>query len=152
MKILHVKGSDSVVDDDIFEFVKNIKWHLNKAGYICYSKNNNKVFLHRLIANTPDGYVTDHINGNKLDNLRSNLRVTTDKYNRINSGMRSDNSSGFRGVWYRKNRKRWQSEIKIDGKKYSLGCYSTPEEAASAYNKKAIELFGTYARLNEIVK
>ena len=98
---------------------------------------------------TPDGYVTDHINGNKLDNLKSNLRVTTDKLNRLNAGKRCDNTSGYKGVWKRKNG-RWQAEIKLDGKKYSLGTYETKEESAMAYNIKAKELFGEHARLNSV--
>lgn len=151
MKILKtVEGFETVVDDDVYEWASKRKWRLSKHGYVSYREGEKRIMLHRLIAQTPEDYITDHINGNKLDNLRCNLRVVTNKQNVWNNGIRNDNSSGYRGVWYRKERCKWQAEIKANGKKYSLGCYKTPEEAAIVYNKKAKELFGEYARLNEI--
>lgn len=143
---------DTVIDDDSYEKVKHWVWRLNKYGYVSRREKDKRIFLHREIMQTPEGYITDHINGNKLDNLKSNLRVATDRENVWNQGIRSDNSSGYRGVYFRKDRKRWSAEIKKDGKKYALGCYSSAEMAAKAYNTKAKELFGEYARLNSIKK
>lgn len=150
MKILKtVGGTEFVIDDDVHVWAKDIKWRLSSYGYVSYREKDKRIFLHRLIMQTPEDMVTDHINGNKLDNLKLNLRVTSDKLNRLNSGKRCYNTSGFKGVWLRKNG-RWQAEIKLNGKKYSLGTYETKEESALAYNIKAKELFGEHARLNSL--
>lgn len=153
MKILQTKdGFETVVDDEVYEWARKFEWKISNMGYVSYRKGSDRIFLHRMICKTPDDYITDHINGNKLDNLTCNLRVVTNKQNVWNNGIRNDNSSGYRGVWYRKDRGRWQAEIKAEGKKYSLGCYNTAEEAAVVYNRKAKELYGEFARLNEINK
>lgn len=144
------KGIDFVVDDETYLWAKDIDWKISAFGYISYRKGKDRIFLHRLVAKTPKNYITDHINGNKLDNLTSNLRVVTNKQNVWNNGLRKDNSSGYRGVYYRKDRGRWSTEIKVDGKKHCLGCYDSAEEAALVYNAKALEYFGEYARLNSI--
>ena len=151
MKIITTfEGIDTVVDNETYKWAKEIVWRISSSGYVSYRKGNERIFLHRLVAKTQNDFITDHINGNKLDNLRSNLRVVTNQQNVFNNGIRNDNTSGYRGVWYRKDRGRWQAEIKADGKKYSLGCYNTAAEAAVVYNRKASELFGNNARLNEI--
>ena len=94
----------------------------------------------------------DHKDCDPLNNKWSNLRVATRSQNNANKLRQRRNTSGYKGVWFRKNTGRWQCEIKCDGKKISLGCYDTPEEAAMIYNRKALEVFGEYARLNEIIK
>ena len=148
LKALH--GEESVVDDDVYDWAKNKNWHVNNYGYFVTGGGNYKKLLHRLIIGDCGDYDIDHKNGCKLDNLKANLRLSTRAENTYNQGRRLDNTSGFRGVWYRKDRKVWAAEIKKDGVKYSLGCYKTPKEAAIAYNYKAKELFGEYANLNEI--
>lgn len=151
MKILTAKNDEEcVVDDDVYEWAKKIKWHVNNYGYFITGGGNNKKLLHRLIVGETDEYDVDHKNGCKLDNLRANLRLASRAENTYNQGRRLDNTSGYRGVWYRKDRKVWAAEIKKDGKKYSLGCYKTAQEAAIAYNYKAQELFGDFANLNEV--
>ena len=151
MKIIKTKdGYETVVDDDVYEWASKIEWRVSKNGYVSYRKGNSRIMLHRLIAKTPEDFITDHINGNKLDNLNANLRVVTNKQNVWNNGIRNDNTSGYRGVWYRKDRGRWQAEIKANGKKNSLGCYNTAKEAAEVYNEFAKKFFGEHARLNII--
>ena len=151
MKILQTKdGFETVVDDEVYEWASKIEWKVSAHGYVSYRKGDDRIFLHRLICKTPDDYITDHINGNKLDNLTCNLRVVTNKQNVWNNGLRSDNLSGYRGVSFRKDRGTWTAEIKANGIKYRLGCYKTAEDAAVVYNRKAKELYGEYARLNEI--
>lgn len=116
MKILNTKdGFETVVDNDVYEWASKIDWVVSSLGYVSYRKGKDRIFLHRLIAKTPDNYITDHVNGNKLDNLTSNLRVVTNKQNVWNNGIRNDNTSGYRGVWFRKDRGRWQAEIKAHG-------------------------------------
>lgn len=95
------------------------------------------------------GFLVDHINGNTLDNRRSNLRFATKSQNSINS-TKSSGVSNYKGVWFRQRKKPWVAEINKDGIKYYLGSYSNEVEAALAYNKKAVELFGEFAVENVV--
>lgn len=153
MKMINVFGGhQTVVDDGDYEKFNHYQWRLSKAGYVSRREGDKRIFLHREICQTPDGYVTDHINGNKLDNLRSNLRVCLDNENHYNSGIRSDNKSGYRGVCWSKDKKKWSVEIRKNGKKTFLGYHSDIKLAVRTYNTKAKEFFGDFARLNEIPK
>lgn len=99
-----------------------------------------KYMAHRLAfvwmtGDCPD--VVDHINRNRLDNSWSNLRPATIALNSRNSGLRSDNTSGFKGVYWRRQNNKWAAKIEINKKTKSLGYFLTKEEAASAYKKAA---------------
>lgn len=107
--------------------------------------------MHRELARTPKGMSTDHINGNRLDNRKKNLRVCTHSENCKNRGNRIDNKTGYKGVFPYGNG-RFRVKIKLDGKMLHVGLYDTADEAARAYNRKAKELFGKYARLNKLNK
>jgi hypothetical protein len=99
--------------------------------------------LHRLILKAPDGVEVDHINGNALDNRRQNLRLATHAENMHNRVGTND----LKGV--RRKGKRYYASIEMDGRFIHCGVYDTPEEAARAYDRKAIELFGEFACTNE---
>ena len=109
--------------------------------------------MHRLIMNTPKGMHTDHINGNPLDNRKENLRICTPAQNSRNRRKNKNNKSGFKGVkrccgsWYEGTIK-WMASINFEGKRMHLGVYDIPEEAARAYDAKAIELHGEFAQTN----
>ena len=106
--------------------------------------------MHRVILKTPKGMDTDHRNGDGLDNRRCNLRICTKSQNSINRKMQSNNTSGYRGVYWHKRDKKWLAHIKIDGKKINFGYCSTKEQAAEAYNEAAKKHYGEFARLNII--
>ena len=91
----------------------------------------------------PDG-VIDHIDGNPKNNRFSNLRNVPQAKNMWNTSRRRDNTSGYKGVT--KRRGFWVARIACGGKQHHIGCYATAEMAAFAYNKKAAELFGEFAR------
>ena len=116
----------------------------SRAGYA--SKGSK--LLHRLIINSPLGLHTDHINGDRLDNRRANLRVCTHAENARNRGGDSRNKSGYKGVNSSKNGKRWMAYIRLAGKTTNLGTYDTKEEAARAYDEAALSLHGEFAWLN----
>jgi len=152
MKKIPIKGgSYAIVDDIDFQSLSKMKWR-NEKGYAKSGGAYNSLYMHRIIANPPKDMQVDHINNNPLDNRRCNLRIVTNQQNqwnsRLSNGRIRKNKSGYKGVW--KTKPKYIAEIKKDGKKYYLGSYDTSEEAAIAYNKKAIELFGEYASLNKI--
>ena len=90
----------------------------------------------------------DHIDGDPLNNHRTNLRLATRAENARNRGKNTNNSSGYKGVRLRKGTQRWQARIKAGGKERHLGYFDTREEAARAYDAAARELHGAFARLN----
>lgn len=125
--------------------VGRYRWYL-KNGYPFNSKLN--ISLHRFIKNPPNDMVVDHINRNTLDNRRSNLRVCTHTENVRNSGLSSLNTTGFKGVYYAKDVDKYRARLRCNGESVSLGYYSNPIDAAIAYDKKAIEIYGEYAFTN----
>lgn len=104
--------------------------------------------MHRIINKTPAKLFTDHINGNKLDNRKANLRTSTKAQNCANAiGKRS--KSGIKGVYFYKGK--WRAYIATATKKTHLGSFETKEQASQAYNEAAIKKWGTFARLNKEV-
>jgi len=117
-------------------------WYLQNTGYV----NNKKgIPLHRLIMNCPKGKYIDHINGNKLDNRKANLRICTNAENLRNRAMTKKNKSGYKGVHWSNRYKKWVASIGKNYKVFVLGQYNTPEEAYAAYCKAAMELHGEFA-------
>lgn len=102
-----------------------------------------------------DGTEVDHINSNPLDNRKSNLRIVTRQQNNWNASKTKvknniKTSSKYKGVYWAGNDNKWRVEITKDCKRYRMGYFKNEEDAARAYNLKASELFGEYAKLNEI--
>jgi hypothetical protein len=92
-------------------------------------------YMHRIIAASDEKPVVDHINGNQLDNRRSNLRPANYDENQHNQGVRTNNKSGYKGVSKRKGSRKWQAFMSLAGKSVHLGSFNTPEEAHLAYCK-----------------
>jgi hypothetical protein len=128
------------------------------AGYVLLSgsykcRPMQKRYLHRHILSAINGVDVDHVSGDTLDNRRINLRICTRSDNLQNGKRHSDGKSPYKGVYYSKNQwddKKWLARICHKGVNYYLGAFLTPEEAASAYNDKARELCGVFARVNRI--
>lgn len=160
MKSIKVSGGKylALVSDQDYRKLSLYKWRAVKGKSTVYAvtkiKNGNRhsaIPMQRMILGTKQGFVIDHKDGLGLNNTRSNLRFCTpaqNSRNRITVGK--NNTSGFKGVCNKKGnyKKPWVAQIKCDQNNYYLGRFSTPEEAAMAYNKKATELFGEFARLN----
>lgn len=148
----------TIVDDEDYDKVmaaisEKSKWyavnHNPSSKYYAMNGGRDKS-VHRVIMDAPKGMDVDHINGDPLDNRKENLRLCTRRENCRNKKVRADSKSGFKGVYVRPN-DRYQAYIGDPAKKsrhINLGTYGTPEEAARAYDKKAIELHGEYAVLN----
>ena len=98
--------------------------------------------------NAPAGLVVDHIDGNGLNNRKSNLRVCTQAQNSLNSRPRRNSSSRYKGVSFYKRDKIWQAQIFYNFRTINIGRFDDEIEAALAYDRKAAELFGEFAYLN----
>lgn len=149
------RGQVTIVDDDVFdEYVqRRVRWCANKKGNRWYAVRfgeGKMLFLHRRIAQAGSGQVVDHINGDTLDNRRSNLRLCEGWQNAHNCGKRKNGASPYKGIkpGYRKDRETWKAEIQVRGQRHYLGEHDTPEEAARAYDVAALRLVGPFAGLN----
>lgn len=107
--------------------------------------------MHRLIMRAKKGQILDHINGDRFDNRKENLRFCTNSQNLANRSKTSLNKSGYKGVTFIPGRLRpWRAVITYKGKYTNLGYFETKEQAALAYNKAAVKYFGEFARYNQI--
>lgn len=152
------KGKTALIDDADFELVSQFKWSFtpSRTGkeYAKRKDQNRKtVSLHRfLLGLTGPSLVVDHINGDGLDNRRSNLRVCTQADNNKNMKFYSSNTSGYRGVHFNKRDQKFQANIRVDKKLRFLGYFNSAIEAAKAYNDAATMYFGEFANLNSLEK
>lgn len=119
-------------------------------GYIVYEEKGKQYHLHRVIMDCPQGMQVDHINGDRADNRKSNLRICTMRNNNKNRLISSNNTSGYKGVSWNKAKRKWWATIIADKSKVYLGAFDTPEEAAKVYNAAALKYHGEFAKLNEI--
>ena len=128
-----------------------------RSGYLCVGLCKNgkmKTFpIHRLVAlcfivNPNDYICVDHIDTNKTNNSPTNLRWCTNQMNIMNSRKHMNTTSKFKGVSFYKRDKKWVAHIRHNQKGFHLGYFKTQEEAGRAYNEKASELFGEFAKLN----
>lgn len=147
----------TLVDEELYPILKRWKWQIDTNGYVCrtisypYFKTSR---LHRIIATikygilADDNFIVDHIDRNQLNNTISNLRLVSRNVNQHNMKKQSFTSSKFIGVVWDVERNKWRADIKLKGKRKFAGRFKTEKEAAIARDKKAIELYGKYARLN----
>lgn len=146
------QGRIALVDDKDYDELSAHKWGCTNCGYAFRREHGSRksptVYMHVVIQGKKEGFHVDHINGNRLDNRRCNLRYATPSQNAYNIGKKKNGTSKYRGVFWNKATKSWRSSIVCDGKKYSLGCYKDEEDAKLVYNVWARYLYGEYARIN----
>jgi len=132
-----LKGYEVLYDPEDEELVHRHRWFYNK-GYAETKVNGKTVSMHRMVMGLypkgVKGAVVDHLNGNKLDNRKGNLRITTVQGNSFNRRPHRNNPLGVRGVQPTKNGK-YLAYIRVDGKTYNLGTYSSLEEASAVYEE-----------------
>lgn len=157
MKIIPLtKDKFTLVDDEDYNQLNKYKWCVMSQGYaargIRISGKSYLVLMHRAILNSPKGFDIDHINGNKLDNRKSNLRVCSHSQNQWNRSKQKNNTSGYKGVYLDRRDGAWYSQVLSRQKDkrivFSSKRYKTPIEAARAYDRMALEHHGEFANLN----
>lgn len=155
MKIILSNGMTAQVDEIDFEYTNGYSWHHNGAGY-AYANlygADRAITLHHLIAiriGLNLNFKIDHADRDPLNCCRGNLREATDSQNGANTKLRSDNTSGYRGVSWSTTRNKWWATLTIKGHLYNLGGYTNIHDAARAYNQAAIRYFGVFASVNII--
>ena len=148
---LNIGKTFTFVDLTDYEYLKQWNWCFD--GRYAYrrefkSGKVTKFYMHKQLLSTPKGFDTDHINGDKLDNRRCNLRIATRGQNNANTPKQKGCSSRYRGVCWHSQRNKWKAEIKVNQTKKHLGVFINEEDAARAYDAAAKQAFGDYATLN----
>lgn len=134
-----------ICDLEDLELTKSRTWFESEQGYARTLEVNKKFkFFHNYIVPNTDNEFCDHINGNRLDNRRNNLRSVTQQQNAMNAGLHKNNTSGCTGVC--KNNNSWVAYINYLQKRINIGSFKTKEEAITARKQKEEELFGKYRR------
>lgn len=153
MEVIHSSGKKILIDEEDFLKIPP-PYYLHTREYPYKIINGKWTPLSRIIMNPPCGLIVDHINGNRLDNRKSNLRVCTQALNMVNRGPSRINGikRKYKGVFYKKQAKTnpYRAIIEVEGKRKHLGYFATEIEAAKAYNDCAHMWFGDFAKLNEI--
>lgn len=148
-KIIYLNhGAKTIVDSDDYKRLIPFKWRLNTTGYA--TRTYRSISMSRVIMNAKTGEYVDHINGNKLDNRKSNLRICSNQQNSWNKVEPTKSISGAKGV--RQRDKKWQSYSNdLNGKQVNLGRYNTKLEAMKAYDNYIKKTRGLYGVTNKML-
>jgi len=154
-KIPLTQGKFAKVDPEDYVWLSQFRWCCKMNVDNCYAVRtvqihgrSKRIYMHRLIMNTPDHLVCDHINHDGLDNRRKNCRNCNLAQNNANRRKRRSATSQYLGVSYDKRRNKWIAHIKDHGKERYLGSYEVEADAARAYDAAALAIHGVYAHLN----
>lgn len=136
----------TIIDSEDMEKILQYKWHITDTGYCKCTELS--VLLHRFILDLSesDEMFVDHINGNKLDNRKCNLRRVTPQQNSFNLTNKGKGENKRKGVSYRRDRNKWRAYITVDGKQINLGMFEKEEDAIKAREEAEIKYFGEYRR------
>ena len=146
-------NKEIIVDDEDYDRVMEYKWltvERPNTYYAQMTRKHDRQYLHRFVLGlvSGDGKQVDHINGNGLDNRKSNLRLADHKQNGANTTNRIKSATGYIGVYHHHYGTNFIARIRANGKKKHLGCFDIADAAARAYDAAAKELFGEFAQTN----
>ena len=152
--VINIAGYEVIISACDYERVMSHKWYRmgngrNNYYYFAHKSNYKHIRLHRFVVNCPKGMQVDHINNNTLDNRRSNLRICSHAENMRNRSDQKNSTSGYKGVSWHKQKKRWYSAIKVNNKRIYLGYFDTPEKAYRAYCEASKKYHGEFGKTNE---
>lgn len=155
------QGKFAIIDDDDYYRVNAMAWHAYRSSHakldLWYAKHTiahgdgtySCMSMHRFIMNSPSPLVqVDHKNNNGLDNRKENLRVCSITQNQGNSRKRKNTTSKYKGASWCERLSKWQAAIQHNRNRQYIGIYESEEDAAMAYDLKAISLFGEFAKTN----
>jgi hypothetical protein len=148
MRYITANGNSFIFDKADLPLVENRNWYTEHGGYPESTIDGQVVWLSRILLKAPPEYYVDHINGDPSDNRRQNLRLATELDNQRNMCLPKHNTSGFKGVSFRKDRGKFRAYISLHNKTKHLGTFENAEDAARAYDKAARFYFGSFACLN----
>lgn len=147
------QGYVAIIDAADVPIIEGYSWSARIARNTVYGQradwstgSQRLILLHREIMQAPEGMVVDHISGDGPDNRRANMRITSVACNARNQRLRSNSTSGLKGVSWRGDTKKWRAFIVVDGKQYTLGCFGTKDEASAAYAKASHRMHGEFGR------
>ncbi len=154
-EILLTQGKTARVDDRDYTYLNQWHWHAYRVREIIYAQrsgdnNRHNILMHRQLLGVLDGFEVDHIDGDGLNNCRTNLRVCLHQQNGYNRAKRIAKSSVYKGVSWHQICGKWRASIKVNGKMIDLGHFLSEKEAALSYNQAASYHFGEFAKLNVI--
>jgi hypothetical protein len=151
-------GQSALVDDEDYDMLIGYKWYAWRCpktkGYYAVCVTSRKfppkrtLRMHRVIMNAKSGEQIDHANHNTLDNRKVNLRRCTMAENNTNGRKRGHNTSGFKGVYWNRDAKKWQAYIGFSKRQHYLGVFDDPLSAALAYDIAAFRFHGEFALPN----
>ena len=130
------KGDVILVDAEDLPTLSKFSWYVTTKGYSATKVNGKLLYMHRMLMN-PENLQVDHINHDKLDNRKFNLRIVTNQENQFNRPVNSNNTSGVTGVYWNKDCRKLVAQITIDGRTISGGLFQEKEEAVQM--RKALE-------------
>ena len=149
------QGYFALVDDEDYELLSKHRWYYNNCGYAMRRAKKNelvnwpsgRVALHRsLFEGIGKSDEVDHVNGDRLDNRKSNLRLCVRSQNNMNQCLRKDNTSGHKGVYWRSDSNKWRASISAFGKRLHLGSFQSKTDAIHAYAEAAKRMHGDFIR------
>ncbi len=154
------QGYEAIIDAADVHLVDGVNWYAlvvrrrDKSVWSVYAqwrgrgKNGclSTVYLHRVIAGTPDHMMTDHVSGDGLDNRRANLRHATCADNQHNSKKAINNTSGIKGVHWNKQAGKWRAQIQVNRRRMTVGAFTNIDDAAAAYAEASARLHGEFGR------
>jgi len=156
-KIPLTQGQYAIVDPDDYVSLATYKWRIckTKGKNVLYAERSirlpsgkySRILMHRQIFSVPEGFVIDHINRNGLDNRKANLRPATVAQNAQNARKRK-NRSGYKGVWFARDKGLWRAAIWHNNKRKHLGYFDNEIDAALSYDSAAKKHHGEFASLN----
>lgn len=157
-KIPLTQNKFALVDDKDFDYLNQWKWCADAKGYAVRSEKRsqtgrdkrNLIRMQREILDAPTDLFVDHINGDKLDNRRINLRLATPSENMRNRKISYNNKSGYKGVWFNRKKQKYVAYIKFNNRSHVLAHSDDVIDAAHIYNQFAEQIFGEFARLNPL--
>lgn len=138
----------AIVDKRDFKHLSRFCWYWHDGYARRLVWKGSAILMHREILGANGDELCDHINGNRMDNRRDNLRIATRTQNSQNQKIRSDNSSGYKGVSWSSRNKKWMAQIQVNKKKIHIGYFGLATDAANAYDSAAREHFGEFAKTN----